>query len=62
MSKRNEKDLKDVPEDVRSQIEFTFVEHINDVISKALNIDLSNWNEDLLYGQNDSPIFGRKAL
>jgi ATP-dependent Lon protease len=62
MSKRNEKDLKDVPEDVRSQIEFTFVEHINDVISKALNIDLSTWNEDLLYGQNDSPIFGRKAL
>lgn len=62
MSKRNEKDLKDVPEDVRSQIEFTFVEHINDVISKALNIDLSNWNEDLVYGQNDSHIFGRKAL
>jgi ATP-dependent Lon protease len=62
MSKRNEKDLKDVPEDVRSQIEFTFVEHINDVISKALNIDLSTWNEDLVYGQNDSPIFGRKAL
>lgn len=62
MSKRNEKDLKDVPEDVRSQIEFTFVEHINEVLSKALNIDLSNWNEDLVYGQNDSHLFGRKAL
>lgn len=62
MSKRNEKDLKDVPDDVRSQIEFTFVEHINEVLSKALNIDLSNWNEDLVYGQNDSHLFGRKAL
>ncbi|MBC7465589.1 MAG: endopeptidase La [Bdellovibrio sp.] len=62
MSKRNEKDLKDIPEDVRSQIEFTFVEHINEVISAALNIDLSNWNEDLLYGQNNSDLFGTKTL
>lgn len=62
MSKRNEKDLKDVPEDVRSQIEFTFVEHINEVLSKALNLDLSNWNEDLIYGQNDSDLHRGKAL
>ncbi len=62
MSKRNEKDLKDVPEDVKSQIEFTFVEHINEVLSNALNIDLSNWNEDLIYGQNDSDLHGRKTL
>ncbi len=62
MAKRNEKDLKDVPEDVLSQIEFTFVEHINEVIAKALNIDLSKWNEDILYGQNESHLFGRKAL
>ncbi len=62
MSKRNEKDLKDVPEDVKSQIEFTFVEHINDVLSAALKVDLSNWNEDLIYGQNDSGLHGPKTL
>ena len=62
ISKRNEKDLKDVPEDVRSQIEFTFVEHINEVLSKALNLDLSNWNEDLIYGQNDSDLHRGKTL
>jgi ATP-dependent Lon protease len=62
MSKRNEKDLKDVPDDVRSQIEFVFVEHINEVIGTALNIDLSNWSEDLIYGQNDSDLFRRKTL
>jgi ATP-dependent Lon protease len=62
MSKRNEKDLKDVPDDVRSQIEFIFVEHINEVISTALNIDLSYWNEDLIYGQNDSDLSRRKTL
>lgn len=62
MSKRNEKDLKDVPEDVKSQIEFTFVEHINDVLSAALKVDLSNWNEDLIYGQNDSGLRGPQAL
>ena len=62
MSTRNEKDLKDIPEDVKSQIEFIFVEHINDVISNALNIDLSKWNEDLLYGQNVSDLYGTKTL
>ncbi len=62
MSKRNEKDLKDVPEDVKSQIEFTFVEHINDVLSAALKVDLSNWNEDLIYGQNNSALHGPKTL
>lgn len=62
MSKRNEKDLKDVPDDVKSQIEFFFVDHINEVISKALNIDLSNWSEDLIYGQTNSNIPGGKTL
>lgn len=62
MSKTNEKDLKDVPEDVRSQIEFTFVEHINEVLSKALNLDLSTWSEELIYGQNDSGLHRGKAL
>ncbi|MBC7742419.1 MAG: endopeptidase La [Bdellovibrionaceae bacterium] len=62
MSRRNEKDLKDVPEDVKSQIEFVFVEHINEVISEALHIDLSNWNEDLLYGTNHGDLHGRTTL
>ena len=62
MSKRNEKDLKEIPEDVKSQIEFIFAEHINDVISYALKIDLSNWNEDLIHGQNDRTIHRRETL
>jgi ATP-dependent Lon protease len=62
MSRRNEKDLKDVPEDVKSQIEFIFVEHINEVLSAALKVDLTNWSEDLIYGQNESDLHGRKAL
>ncbi len=62
MSNKNEKDLKDVPEDVRSQIEFTFVEHINEVLSKALNLDLSNWSEELIYGQDNSHLQRGKTL
>ncbi len=62
MSKRNEKDLKDIPDDVKSQVEFVFVEHINDVISNALNIDLSNWNEDLLYGDSQQHLNGGKIM
>jgi hypothetical protein len=38
------------------------VEHINEVISHALKIDLSTWNEDLLYGQNHSDVFRGKTL
>ncbi len=62
MSKRNEKDLKEIPEDVKSQIEFVFAEHINDVISYALKIDLSTWNEDLIHGQNDRIVHRTEAL
>ncbi len=62
LSKRNEKDLKEVPEDVRSQIEFTFVEHINEVLAKALKLDLTKWNEDSIYGENISAIHRREAL
>jgi ATP-dependent Lon protease len=59
---KNQKDLKDVPQDVKSQIKFHFVEHINEVISIALKIDLSNWNEENLYGQSSSDLSGSKAL
>jgi ATP-dependent Lon protease len=62
LAKRNEKDLKDIPDDVRSQIEFIFVEHINEVLSEALRLDLSNWSEDLIYGENVSDLHGRKTL
>ncbi|MCC2680385.1 MAG: hypothetical protein K0R29_2961, partial [Pseudobdellovibrio sp.] len=62
MSKRNEKDLKDVPEEVRSQIQFTLVDHINEVLAAALNLDLTEWNEDSIYGQNDSDVHGGKTL
>lgn len=49
---KNEKDLKDVPDDVKSQMKFHKVSHINEVISIALGVDLSNWKEEDLYGQN----------
>ncbi len=62
MCKKNEKDLKEVPEDVKSQIKFYFVEHINEVISIALKIDLKDWNEENLYiSQNTTEIGGEKS-
>jgi len=51
-----------VPEEVRFKIEFTLVVHINEVLAKALNLDLNQWNEDSIYGQNDSDIHGGKTL
>lgn len=62
LSKRNEKDLKDVPDDVKSQIEFILVEHINEVLQTTLHIDMAEWNEEVLYGKNDGDLYGRKTL
>lgn len=59
---KNEKDLKDVPDDVKSQMVFHKVSHINEVISIALGIDLSNWKEEDLYGQNYVNVPGAIAL
>lgn len=52
MSNKNEKDLREVPDDVKSQIEFIFVEHINEVLSHALKLDLSSWSEDSILTMN----------
>lgn len=62
LSQRNEKDLKDVPDDVKSQLTFVFVDHINDVLAESLGLDLSHWSEDLIYGQNNSDLHRRETL
>jgi ATP-dependent Lon protease len=36
--KRNEKDLADIPAEVRSQMKVTLVEHVNEVLEIALGI------------------------
>lgn len=43
MSAKNEKDLIDVPEEIKTSIEFKFVAHINEVLKEALNIDLKDF-------------------
>ena len=40
LSKENEQDLNDIPEDVRKQLKFTLVETIEDVVREALQIDM----------------------
>lgn len=62
LSTKNEKDLKDVPEDVKSQIKFIFVDHIHDVLLHSLNLDLTEWNEDFIYGSNQGDLSGQKTL
>lgn len=53
LSHRNESDLKDVPQEVLSQVKFHFVENINQVLSIALGVNLLSWSEDNLYSQNN---------
>lgn len=53
MCYRNERDLKDIPIEITSQIKFHFVENINQVLSIALGMDLFNWSDESLYTQNN---------
>lgn len=49
MSERNEKDLREVPEEVRSQMKIHTVQHINEVLTIALGIDLSDWTDEMVF-------------
>lgn len=40
LSRRNERDLKEVPVDVKSQIQFVFVDTVADVLKAALDLDV----------------------
>ena len=39
LPKRNEKDLEDVPEQARSQLEFVFLENVEDALDCAMDLD-----------------------
>jgi ATP-dependent Lon protease len=55
LSKRNEKDLRDVPEDVRSQMKFEFVETAGDVIRAALGLSFEPMRLVVEEPENNSP-------
>lgn len=40
MSKRNEKDLIEVPQEIRNSMKFIFVENVNEVLKAALELDV----------------------
>lgn len=42
MSKRNEKDLKDVPVEVKNALKFYFVENASEVLKIALDLDATD--------------------
>ena len=53
MSKRNQKDLKDVPEEVKSQMKFEFVETASEVLQIALGIDVTGLQPGLSASSRD---------
>jgi ATP-dependent Lon protease len=40
LSKRNEKDLSEVPQEIRQDMKFIFVENVNDVLKAALDLEV----------------------
>jgi len=55
MSRKNEKDLRDVPEEVKSQMEFIFVDHINEVLKSTLDLDLKDLDFNDYTNKNPTP-------
>lgn len=45
---KNEKDLKEIPQEIRKDIHFHFVEDVNEVLKISLGIDLPRWDQALL--------------
>lgn len=43
LCKRNEKDLKEVPPEVKKDIQFHFVDNVNDLLKLALDVDLPGY-------------------
>ncbi|PIS11470.1 MAG: endopeptidase La [Bdellovibrio sp. CG10_big_fil_rev_8_21_14_0_10_47_8] len=53
LPKKNEKDLKDIPQEVRQSLQFHFIENISELLSKALGIE--TWLQGVSYTQSPSP-------
>jgi ATP-dependent Lon protease len=45
LSKRNQKDLREVPEEVKTQMKFEFVDTIAEVFKAVLDLDLTDENK-----------------
>ena len=56
MCDKNKKDLVDVPEEIKEEMKFHFVQHINEVLTIALGLDLTQWSEDeiITLGHSDT--------
>jgi ATP-dependent Lon protease len=48
LSKKNEKDLLEVPEEIREAIKFVFVENVNQVLKAALELDVDLMNPNFV--------------
>lgn len=45
LCQRNEKDLREIPEEIRKDLIFHFVEEVNQVLKITLGVDLPKWNQ-----------------
>lgn len=45
LCRRNEKDLKDIPENIRKDLQFHFVEDVNEVLKVTLGVDIPKWDQ-----------------
>lgn len=45
LCKRNEKDLREIPEDIRKDLRFHFVEDVNEVLKITLGVNVPKWDQ-----------------
>jgi ATP-dependent Lon protease len=59
--KRNERDLRDVPEEVRSQMKFELMETVADVLRAALGLELEQPSQRPLESDGTAPASAASA-
>jgi ATP-dependent Lon protease len=57
MCVKNQKDLKEIPEEIKKDIRFHFVTEVNEVLKIALGINLPSWDHAQVPHNPGTPFF-----
>lgn len=57
MCTKNQKDLKEIPEEIKKDIRFHFVDEVNQVLKIALGVNLPQWDSRVTNSQEGTPFF-----
>lgn len=57
MCTKNKKDLREIPDEIKKDIRFHFVDEVNDVLKIALGVNLPHWDARVTNKEEGTPFF-----